>query len=94
MKTHLTVLLLTTLTATTAWAENKPAHTDGKILHDSKCMSCHKTDVYTREDRRVKSLQALSHEVENCMKGPADANWSAAETQAVVEYLNSKFYKF
>lgn len=94
MKTFLTALLLATLATTTALAENKPAHADGKKLHDSKCMSCHKTDVYSREDRRVQSLKALSSQVENCMKGPAGANWSPAETQAVVEYLNSKFYKF
>jgi hypothetical protein len=63
-------------------------------LHDSKCMNCHKTEVYTRADHRVQSLEALSHQVKNCMKGPAGANWSDAETQAVVDYLNSKFYKF
>lgn len=93
MKQHLAILLVTTMVATTAVAETKTAP-DGQKLHDAKCMGCHKTEVYTRADHRVQSLQALSHQVENCMKGPAEANWSPAETQAVVNYLNTKFYKF
>ena len=73
---------------------DKAAPSAAQKMHDSKCMTCHKTEVYSRDDRRVKSLQALTHQVENCMKGPAGANWSAEETTAVIGYLNSKFYKF
>jgi len=94
MKHQLAILLVTALFASTAMAEDKTTPSAGQKLHDAKCMGCHKTDVYSRADHRVKSMQALSHQVENCMKGPADANWSPAETQSVVEYLNTKFYKF
>ena len=94
MKHHLALLLVSTLVTTTALAADKTAAPNGQKLHDAKCLGCHKTDVYSRADHRMQSLQALSHQVENCMKGPADANWSPAETQAVVEYLNTKFYKF
>ena len=94
MKKYFVTFCVTFLLATASMAADKPAPSAAQKMHDSKCLTCHKTDVYTREDHSVKSLQALSHQVENCMKGPADANWNATETQAVVEYLNSKFYKF
>ena len=94
MKKYFIALFASLLFSTGALAADKATPSAAQKMHDSKCLTCHKTDVYTREDRRVKSLQALSHQVENCMKGPADANWNATETQAVVEYLNSKFYKF
>ena len=94
MKHHLALLLVSTIVTTTALAADKTATPNGQKLHDAKCLGCHKTEVYTRADHRVQSLQALSHQVENCMKGPAEANWNAAETKAVVDYLNTKFYKF
>jgi len=95
MKHHLVLLLISTLAASsTALAADKASAPDGQKLHDAKCMSCHKTEVYSREDHQVQSLQELTHQVENCMKGPAEANWNAAETKAVVDYLNTKFYKF
>ncbi|MBI3188272.1 MAG: hypothetical protein HYZ31_10475 [Gammaproteobacteria bacterium] len=94
MKHHLALLLASTFVTTSALAAEKTSAPDGQKLHDAKCLGCHKTEVYTRADHRVQSLQALSHQVENCMKGPAEANWNAAETKAVVDYLNTKFYRF
>ena len=89
------ILMLTiTLVYSTSYAETDPVLVHGEKLHADKCTNCHGTDVYTRENRRVKSLEALSNQVNNCMKGPAKANWTASETNSVVEYLNTKFYKF
>lgn len=67
---------------------------NGKDLHDKKCTSCHGDKVYTREDRMVKTMSALEHQVENCMKGAAKAEWSKPETTSVVEFLNERYYKF
>ena len=75
-------------------AEEETSITHGQQLHDDKCLACHTTQVYTREDRRIKTLQALSNQVNNCMKGPAKADWTELETRSVVDYLNQKFYKF
>jgi len=69
-------------------------HSQGKTLHDEKCTTCHQNEVYTREDRMVKTMMALEHQVNNCMKGPAKAQWSQPETTSVVEYLNDRYYKF
>ena len=91
----LTFVLSLALLSSTAYAENSdPVIAHGKALHDDKCTTCHGTDVYTRDNRRVKSLDALSNQVTNCMKGPAKADWTVSETNSVVEYLNTKFYKF
>jgi cytochrome c553 len=91
--TFMTAAILSLFVSSAIAADNKSmAHAEK--LHSEKCMSCHKTDVYTRKDRRVTTLPALKNQVENCMKGPAEANWSKTETDAVVDYLNQKFYKF
>jgi mono/diheme cytochrome c family protein len=94
MNKSIIILSMALLSGVAQADTSDPVMAQGKALHEDKCTSCHGTEVYTREDRRVTSLGALSHQVNNCMKGPANANWSVAETNAVVEYLNTKFYKF
>lgn len=92
MKTFiLTLTLILSATGLTAVAGTPHA---GKSLHNQKCMSCHKTDIYTRDDRKVKTLTALSNQVDNCMKGAAKAEWNTKQTSDVIDYLNNKFYKF
>jgi hypothetical protein len=93
MKSLIATLSLVLLTGS-VYAKQDPVIAHGEELHNDKCVSCHGTDVYTRENRRVTSLAALSSQVNNCMKGPAKANWTVSETNAVIEYLNTKFYKF
>ena len=94
MKKNIFLILLGMTISTTAASYEDPVMQTGKKLHNDKCMNCHDTSVYSRQDRRVKSLQALSSQVNNCMKGPAKADWTVSETNSVIEYLNNKFYKF
>lgn len=65
----------------------------GKALHAKSCTKCHDSSVYTRPNRRVKSLAALQQQVSGCKK-PAGVTWSKQETMDVVEYLNTEFYHF
>ncbi|PCI68358.1 MAG: hypothetical protein COB38_08940 [Gammaproteobacteria bacterium] len=65
----------------------------GQTLHDGKCLACHTTDTYTREDHTMKSLEALSARVTQCMN-PAKAEWNDKERKAVVSYISKNFYKF
>lgn len=72
----------------------------GKALHDSACLQCHASlgggdsnQLYTREDRTVKSLDGLNKRVSYCAKA-ADVDWNKQQKQAVVEYLRQRFYKF
>ena len=66
---------------------------EGKRLHDANCTGCHDSSVYTRKDHRVRSLEALKEQVENCTH-MAQKEFSEEERQNVVKYLNEQFYKF
>ncbi len=66
----------------------------GKDLHDSKCLSCHSTRVYTRSDRKTTSFAMLSQRVKMCARGAAKVSWSDKQVNSVTDYLNSRFYKF
>ena len=87
-------LIISLLFSASVIAEEKTSIAHGEQLHNDKCLACHTTQVYSRDDRRVKTLQALSNQVNNCMKGPAKAEWTEVETNSVIDYLNQKFYKF
>ena len=66
---------------------------EGKRLHEASCTGCHASSVYTRKDHRVRSLEALKEQVENCTH-MAQKEFSEEERQDVVKYLNEQFYKF
>lgn len=72
----------------------------GKELHDSHCTQCHislmgkdGSDIYTRENRRIHSLDALNQQVHRC-KDSMGASWPEDQIQDVVGFLNEKYYKF
>jgi hypothetical protein len=72
--------------------------TDKKLMHGNKmhkehCYKCHTEAVYTRDNRFVKSLEALSKQVVRC-KDNTGAPWFDEDTDAVVHFLNEKYYKF
>jgi len=73
---------------------NDAKHHQGKELHAKKCTSCHSDSVYSRKDRMVKTMSALEHQVNNCMKNAAKANWTPKQTSSVVSFLNTRYYKF
>lgn len=66
---------------------------EGKRLHDASCTGCHDTSVYTRKDHKVLSLDGLKQQVENCTH-MAQKEFSPAERQDIVKYLNDQFYRF
>jgi len=65
----------------------------GSEMHSSHCMKCHTDKVYTRENRFVKSLDALGKQVVRC-KNNTGVPWYDEDTEAVVHFLNEKYYKF
>ena len=65
----------------------------GKRLHDANCTACHDTSVYTRQDHKIRSLDALKQQVENCTH-MAQKEFLPAERQDIVKYLNDQFYQF
>ena len=73
---------------------------DGKALHQENCIACHAamtggegSVLYTRDDRGVKSLDALSKQVDRCQSS-LGLNWSNDHISSVQQYLNELFYKF
>jgi len=82
------VLLLSLMHA--AGAADAP---NGKALFEKHCTACHGTEVFTRPNHKMQSLAMLNTQVQRCER-PAGADWSDAQSSAVVNYINDNFYKF
>ncbi len=94
LSTNIIIAVLAFMMSSLTLAKDQiAAQSLGQTLHDSKCQSCHSTSTYTREDRTIKSHEALKNRVNACMK-PAKAEWNQSEMNAVVDYLEGHFYKF
>lgn len=65
----------------------------GKSLQQKSCMSCHDDGIYSREERRVTSSDALRAQVQRCETN-LNLQWFPEDVDAVIEYLNTSFYKF
>ena len=65
----------------------------GKRVHDASCTGCHDTSVYSRKDRTVRSFDALKEQMESCTHMAAK-DFSAADRQNLIKYLNDQFYHF
>ncbi len=89
------LLLIVTCSSSVFAAQDPKAKQEehAKKLHAKSCVSCHDSGVYTREDRRIRSLDALAHQVKRC-EAPAQAKWTPQEADGVVNYLNKDYYKF
>ena len=66
---------------------------EGKALYEKSCTRCHSTEVFTRDDRDIKSLEGLKKQVKQCSIA-AESQWGDGEIDTVAEYLNKSFYKF
>jgi hypothetical protein len=71
----------------------KDAIAHGEKAHSEHCVKCHTDSVYTRENRRVKSIDALGKQVRRC-RDNIGISWFDEDTDAVVQFLNQKYYKF
>ena len=65
----------------------------GKSLTQENCVSCHDDSIYTREERRVNSMDALRAQVQRC-EANLNLTWFPEEVDAVIEYLNTSYYNF
>jgi hypothetical protein len=65
----------------------------GKSLQQENFMRCHDDSIYTREERRVTTRDALQRQVQRCETN-LNLAWFPEDVDAVTEYLNTSFYKF
>ncbi len=90
-------LLLSTLCVSNVSFANDDEITDpvahGEKAHKNHCYKCHGDEMYTRDNRFVKSIDALSKQVIRCKDG-SDIPWFDEDADAVVQFLNKKYYRF
>lgn len=65
----------------------------GKTLHQANCLSCHGTEVYTRSNRMIRSMDSLVTQVNRCNVN-LGTGWFDDEVEAVARYLNENYYRF
>ena len=65
----------------------------GQELHAANCTSCHDSGVYTRQNRRVNSLDTLRKQVRRCERAQG-LRWFDDQLESVVQYLNQTYYRF
>lgn len=93
MKGILYALLLILLTPS-AYASELPGDSaEGERLLGAHCMECHQTDIFTRKNRKVQSLDALKKQLVACSHA-ANVEFAASEMQDLLKYLNDHFYHF
>ncbi|MBI5451489.1 MAG: hypothetical protein HY940_09045 [Gammaproteobacteria bacterium] len=85
-----TLLLSTLLVITPAQAADIK---NGQRLQQQSCQRCHDDAIYTRRDSIIFSYKALRNRVSFCDSN-SGTHWTPQQQDDVVEYLNSRFYKF
>lgn len=95
-KLFLTIITSISLMIFSSFAQaekNAELYEHGEEAHEAHCNKCHTNSVYTRENRFVKSMEALSKQVKRCSEGNKIA-WFDEDAEAVAHFLNEKYYKF
>ena len=65
----------------------------GRTLHAAQCVSCHDDGLYTRKERRVRSLGGLIKQVEICNQ-QLRKELSHEQVNDLIAYLNETYYRF
>jgi len=76
------------------------AEQGGKTL-DERCSACHVnmfggdgSEIYTRADHRIKTVEGLMSQVQNCNANTQNGELSADQEDDITAYLNETFYKY
>jgi cytochrome c553 len=65
----------------------------GKALVEINCTSCHDDSVYTRENRRITTMEGLKKQIRRCELS-LGLKWFDEDVDAVTSYLNTNYYHF
>lgn len=66
---------------------------NGDDLHFENCTGCHQENIYTRDDRNVRTMERLGLQVRFC-KNSLELAWFDEDVDDVVEFLNQTYYHF
>jgi cytochrome c553 len=82
-----------TKTATPSTSKAAVDENSGEGIHQANCSRCHGTEVYTRSDRKVTSLDGLGAQVRIC-DSQLETQLFPEDIEKLTQYLNESFYKF
>lgn len=68
-------------------------HKSGNKLHQQSCTACHDSSIYTRENRKVGTINGLEKRVAMCST-MLKTNYSDDQKSDIVKFLNDDYYKF
>ncbi|MBK1719407.1 c-type cytochrome [Thiocystis violacea] len=69
------------------------ASENAETLYQAHCIKCHGSEIYTREDRKVTSLEGLERQVQRCELS-LGLQWFDEDIADVATYLNQHYYQF
>lgn len=73
------------------FASGANAQSQAKTMHDTYCIMCHGTELYTRESRIANDYETLRAQV-NRWQGNAALNWSNTEINIMTDWLAERYY--
>jgi mono/diheme cytochrome c family protein len=73
-------------------AQAQPSE-NAKELYEENCLSCHGSEIFTRDGRMVTSLDGLERQVQRC-ETALGLRWFDEDIKDVAAYLNHHFYQF
>lgn len=68
-------------------------HKNGSKLHQQSCTSCHDSSIYTRNNRKVGTINGLEKRVAMC-DTMLKTHYSDEQKSDIVKFLNDDYYKF
>ena len=86
MKFFVAVLSITLALSATAFAQSK-----AQSMHDTYCISCHGTEVYTRDTRLANDYASLREQVKR-WQANVNLNWSDEDIDVVSQWLAERYY--
>ncbi len=72
---------------------SKADETDGKLLYETYCISCHTTQVHWRQNRLATDWITLKGQIDR-WQTTIGQSWNRQQIDDVAKYLNGQFYKF
>ncbi len=86
------MLAIVSVVSTAAGLTRAETAEPAQEAHDTYCIVCHDTSIYTRADRLAKDYDALRGKV-NRWQGNVPFNWSDAEIDRMASWLARRYFR-